>query len=439
MKTTKSSEKALVLVLLFITISVTSIYIYGVSTPQKPISATTEVVDSPVLIAATERIVVSTEKELVEKIIINPKLESVKNEQTTDNQKTKNTAVINNAPSEINKTDELKKEKSESNNILAIESSNSSNSSSSSSSSVAINEPLIIVNSKKEELIKEVDESANLANKTIEKVEVKKIIYDPIDLFISTELRSTRVFDKYDYGMYINTIKRSNGKIIDGQVQVYDNVRSKLITSMNTHSLSGINDPNNRSKSVRVISSVFGYRPQEISFSLDQPIYTDSTGHSSVGHLSDSLIRVNLNLDRLQMGDIAVMWKVFFYKDAAIMQAKSKPELDDLYTMMKENPNMRIKIHGHTNGTSHGKVIHLGEKDNHDLFNLKSDKHVETAGSAQKLSQYRAETIQHYLQSKGIDISRIEIKGWGGKKMLYDKHSAQAKLNVRVEVEVTEN
>jgi outer membrane protein OmpA-like peptidoglycan-associated protein len=60
-------------------------------------------------------------------------------------------------------------------------------------------------------------------------------------------------------------------------------------------------------------------------------------------------------------------------------------------------------------------------------------------GSAQKLSLYRAETIEHYLLKQGIDQSRIEIKGWGGKKMLYGKHSAQAKQNVRVEVEITDN
>ena len=100
---------------------------------------------------------------------------------------------------------------------------------------------------------------------------------------------------------------------------------------------------------------------------------------------------------------------------------------------------MKIKLHGHTNGNSHGKVIHLGEKDNDDLFNLKSTKHVETSGSAQKLSEYRAETIQHYLFKQGIAESRVDIKGWGGKKMLYDKHSSQANLNVRVEVEILEN
>ena len=84
-------------------------------------------------------------------------------------------------------------------------------------------------------------------------------------------------------------------------------------------------------------------------------------------------------------------------------------------------------------------MIHLGESDNGDFFNINSDKHVETMGSAQKLSLFRAETIQNYLIAKGIERSRVDIKGWGGKKMLYDKHSTKANRNVRVEVEVINN
>jgi len=203
--------------------------------------------------------------------------------------------------------------------------------------------------------------------------------------------------------------------------------------------LTGVNDPNNRQHSIRIISTVFGYRPKELSFSLVEPNYYDSTHQTSVKLLSDSVVRVNMGLERLQVGDIAVMWQVFFFRDAAIMQPKSKPQLEDLFTMMNENAEMKIKLHGHTNGNSHGKVIHLGDHDNDDLFSIKSDKHVETVGSAQKLSLYRAETIQHYLVKRGIAQSRIEIKGWGGKKMIHDKHSGQANLNVRVEVEITEN
>jgi outer membrane protein OmpA-like peptidoglycan-associated protein len=40
--------------------------------------------------------------------------------------------------------------------------------------------------------------------------------------------------------------------------------------------------------------------------------------------------------------------------------------------------------------------------------------------------------------ANGINESRVEIKAWGGKRPLYDRHGANAKRNVRVEVEILE-
>ena len=95
---------------------------------------------------------------------------------------------------------------------------------------------------------------------------------------------------------------------------------------------------------------------------------------------------------------------------------------------------MELIMHGHTNGNSQGKIIYLG-KDDQEFFTLNTE-HKETTGSAKKLSEMRAYTIQQWLKSKGIPESRTVIKGWGGKKMLHAKHDAKAYENVRVEVEV---
>ena len=102
---------------------------------------------------------------------------------------------------------------------------------------------------------------------------------------------------------------------------------------------------------------------------------------------------------------------------------------------MQSNPDMKIMIHGHTNGNSHGKVLHLAEGDKA-FFSLKSSDHNEISASAKKLSEYRAYTIQHWLTDQGIEESRIGIKGWGGKKMIYSKTDAMAGRNVRVEIEI---
>jgi outer membrane protein OmpA-like peptidoglycan-associated protein len=102
--------------------------------------------------------------------------------------------------------------------------------------------------------------------------------------------------------------------------------------------------------------------------------------------------------------------------------------------MLLENPKYKIRIHGHTNGNSGGKIISMGDSKN--FFSLKDTK--EGSGSAKKLSEERAKVIESYLVSKGIDPSRMEIKAWGGKKPVYEEDSQNAHANVRVEIEILE-
>lgn len=270
------------------------------------------------------------------------------------------------------------------------------------------------------------------------KLENTVTINKPDDVVLDLSENSS-LFNTYDYGIYIDAQDIMKGKKVNGEITIYDNKRLKKIGEIKTHELGGINDPKNGDHSIRLTSSIFGYRPLTISFNLFETDKVTTNNNTSVEMINDSIIKVNMKLERLKIGDLAVMWKIYFFRDAAIMHPDSKEQLEELVMMMSENPNMKIKLHGHTNGNSHGKIIHLGVDDNNDLFNINSDNHVETVGSAQKLSLYRAETIQHYLMTQGIDMSRIEVKGWGGKKMLYDKHDSQAKFNVRVEVEITDN
>jgi outer membrane protein OmpA-like peptidoglycan-associated protein len=92
----------------------------------------------------------------------------------------------------------------------------------------------------------------------------------------------------------------------------------------------------------------------------------------------------------------------------------------------------RIRLHGHTNGNYHGRIITRG--DDKSLFTLEGAKN--TIGTAKDLSRLRAEIIKEFLVENGIAAERIEVKAWGGKRPLFDRHSVNAKRNVRVEVEI---
>jgi outer membrane protein OmpA-like peptidoglycan-associated protein len=134
------------------------------------------------------------------------------------------------------------------------------------------------------------------------------------------------------------------------------------------------------------------------------------------------------------VGEVLTMYNVYFYNNAAIMKPESKFELNSLLGMLKENEKLTIRIHGHTNGNTAGKIIKLKEDDNN-FFEITAN-NIDGLGSAKDLSQERADVIARWLMEQGIDKKRMDIKGWGGKKMIYKKTDAMAGKNVRVEIEL---
>lgn len=135
----------------------------------------------------------------------------------------------------------------------------------------------------------------------------------------------------------------------------------------------------------------------------------------------------------LKKGETETLDYIYFYRDAAVLRPESKYEVDRLVKLMKDHPEEKIRIHGHTNGNDKGPIIRLkdGSKD---FFSL--DNTVQDYGSAQKLSELRALLIRDYLVYNGININRMSIKAWGGKKPLFKVDDEKAEANVRVEIEV---
>jgi len=187
--------------------------------------------------------------------------------------------------------------------------------------------------------------------------------------------------------------------------------------------------PVNRSGNIALVCEVFGYRKVEQALNFNEPQLTEGV------KLEDHKITVPFQLVRLKKGDVAIMYNVYFFKDAGVMRPESHYEVTSLLEMLKENPNYKIRIHGHTNGNGAGKIISMG--DSKSFFSLKDTK--EGFGSAKKLSEERAKVIQRYLESQGIDPARMQIKAWGGKRPVYAKDSQQAHANVRVEIEILED
>jgi outer membrane protein OmpA-like peptidoglycan-associated protein len=229
---------------------------------------------------------------------------------------------------------------------------------------------------------------------------------------------------------FFKVFRGDNQEAVAGDINVIDVARVRKMGSFASNKTVGIAKPPSKEGNISLVCEIFGYRKVQYDVNYNAP-----EGYGIENSEENGTV-VPFELTRLQKGDHAIMYNVYFFNDAAVMRPESRYEVGSLLDMLKENTKYKIKIHGHTNGNHAGKIISLAEGSDN-FFSL--SKTVDGHGSAKKLSQERADLIKSYLVANGIEESRMEVKAWGGKKSIYDKHHALAQSNVRVEIEILEN
>jgi outer membrane protein OmpA-like peptidoglycan-associated protein len=228
--------------------------------------------------------------------------------------------------------------------------------------------------------------------------------------------------------VFLSLYNARNDRVAEGNVLVIDAERAREIQEVKGNTYLILPNPKSKSGKLLLIADVLGYRKVEKEINFNNPL-----SDSSVIEQMGTQLVVNFDLVAYNRGDIRTLFNIYFFNEAAVMMPESRFELNGLLAMMKDNPEFRIRLHGHTNGNYHGKIIRRSKGG--DFFSVAKDA-VTTQGSAKELSESRAEAIRDYLVENGIDESRVEIKAWGGKRPLFDKNSANAKKNIRVEVEI---
>lgn len=105
---------------------------------------------------------------------------------------------------------------------------------------------------------------------------------------------------------------------------------------------------------------------------------------------------------------------VNFDFDKTVLKPEYHPTLHPTIQFLNNNPEVRVEIQGHTD-------------------NIGSDNYN------QKLSEGRAASVRNYLVSKGIDPSRMTVKGYGESVPLMDNSTSEGRaFNRRIEFKVIE-
>lgn len=119
-------------------------------------------------------------------------------------------------------------------------------------------------------------------------------------------------------------------------------------------------------------------------------------------------------LPKLKKGNKYSIGSINFVGGSVQYLPRAVPSMFNLYKLLKKNPNLRIKIIGHSNGR--------------DMMDEKG---------IIAFTKGRATTIRNYLAIQGIDEKRIEIDGKGDHEMLFKLPKATAdeqEQNRRVEI-----
>ena len=116
----------------------------------------------------------------------------------------------------------------------------------------------------------------------------------------------------------------------------------------------------------------------------------------------------------LTPSNIAIIDKIQFELGKADLKPVSFPVLDEVVTVLKQNPQIEeVDVEGHTDSTGGADVN-------------------------RKLSQERAQSVVKYIQSKGIKAGRLTPKGYGPDRPIADNATEEGReANRRVEFVIT--
>lgn len=192
----------------------------------------------------------------------------------------------------------------------------------------------------------------------------------------------------------VSVADKENGAAIAANVQIKQRTNNEVAYSLATDSVNGT-------------SQVM------LEDSLQYAIHIEQIGYevcdTTINNIGDSM---HIVLTPIKKGEIFVMKNLFFATNKTRILSSSEEALNALFSYLERNPDIRIRIIGHTD-------------------NVGKDE------ANQRLSEGRANAVRKDLIERGIDESRIEAEGRGESEPIDTNDTDEGRQNNRrVEIEV---
>jgi len=125
-------------------------------------------------------------------------------------------------------------------------------------------------------------------------------------------------------------------------------------------------------------------------------------------------VYIDIYLKPIKAGKETVLNNIFFDTDQYVLKPKSKTELNKVVRFLQNNPDINIRINGHTDD-------------------------VGTEEYNQQLSLNRAKAVYEYLVETGISVDRLDYKGFGeAKPIVANDSEINRQRNRRIAFEVVQ-
>jgi outer membrane protein OmpA-like peptidoglycan-associated protein len=141
--------------------------------------------------------------------------------------------------------------------------------------------------------------------------------------------------------------------------------------------------------------------------------YTEIPSEAPVKEVPSSL---NNQISNAKIGDKLILKNLYFYNRSGILRPESRPVIEELLTIMRTHPKLKIEIQGHI------------------CCQIEID--IEDTAKA------RAFAVYNYLVNNGIAINRLRYKSFGSKQPIHkipENTEEERNENRRVEIQIIEN
>jgi outer membrane protein OmpA-like peptidoglycan-associated protein len=172
----------------------------------------------------------------------------------------------------------------------------------------------------------------------------------------------------------------SDRSLLSGvSVNIVDTVHKKIVYTTTTGADGSYAFALDEYQPLKAVASLIGYNSDSLQFDIPDE-----------GPAKDSLTNpvICLVKEEPKVESVIVLENVYYDFDRSTLRQESYPALDKLVGLLNEYPTMVIEIRAHTDNKGD------------DKYNM-------------NLSDARAQVVENYLVSKGIDKSRLQSKGYG--------------------------